>query len=100
MMVISIEDARMRVGTSPWERAVEAEVRPWIGSYVSLAQFKLNREIRIVDCVSEPTPVNEAPFSIRHCHRILHGQISNRRMAWKVQSRNHPRWTLLRSQQP
>jgi RES domain len=30
-----------------------AEVRPWIGSYVSLAQFKLNREIRIVDCVSE-----------------------------------------------
>lgn len=30
-----------------------AEVRPWIGSFVSLAQFKLNRTIRVVNCVSE-----------------------------------------------
>ncbi len=30
-----------------------AEVRPWIGSYVSLAQFQLNRTLRVVNCVSE-----------------------------------------------
>ena len=30
-----------------------SEVRPWIGSLVSLAQFRLNRTARIVNCVSE-----------------------------------------------
>jgi RES domain len=29
-----------------------AEVRPWIGSYVSLAQFKLLRSIRLINCTS------------------------------------------------
>jgi hypothetical protein len=29
-----------------------AEVRPWVGSYVSAAQFMLKRDIRIVDCVA------------------------------------------------
>lgn len=27
-----------------------AEVRPWIGSYVSVAQFKVLRPLRIIDC--------------------------------------------------
>ena len=27
-----------------------AEVRPWIGSYVSVAQFKVLRNIRVIDC--------------------------------------------------
>jgi len=30
-----------------------AEVRPWIGSYVSVAQFALRRELRVVNCVSD-----------------------------------------------
>ena len=29
-----------------------AEVRPWVGSYVSLAQFKLARRCKVVDCRS------------------------------------------------
>jgi len=42
-----------------------AEVRPWIGSYVSVGRFKTRRELRIVDCTgtitmiygnSEPSP--------------------------------------------
>jgi hypothetical protein len=35
------------------EKTAIAEVRPWIGSYVSVAQFKLTRAIRVVDCVSK-----------------------------------------------
>jgi RES domain len=34
------------------QKTAIAEVRPWIGSYVSIAQFALNREIRVVNCVS------------------------------------------------
>jgi len=30
-----------------------AEVRPWIGSYVSIAQFALKREVRVVNAVSD-----------------------------------------------
>jgi len=30
-----------------------AEVRPWIGSYVSIAQFVLNRDVRVVNCVTD-----------------------------------------------
>jgi len=29
-----------------------AEVRPWIGSYVSVAQFPLRRDVYVVDCVT------------------------------------------------
>jgi hypothetical protein len=29
-----------------------AEVRPWVGSYVSAAQFILKRDMRVVDCVA------------------------------------------------
>lgn len=29
-----------------------AEVRPWIGSHVSIAQFALKREVRVVNCVT------------------------------------------------
>jgi hypothetical protein len=29
-----------------------AEVRPWVGSYVSVAQFVLKRDVRIVDCIA------------------------------------------------
>ena|ERR1700733_429853 len=35
------------------EETAVAEVRPWIGSYVSIAQFRLKRDVRIVDCVSK-----------------------------------------------
>jgi len=30
-----------------------AEVRPWIGSYVSIAQFALKRDVRVVNCVTD-----------------------------------------------
>ena len=30
-----------------------AEVRPWIGSYISLAQFKLLRDVTIINCSSD-----------------------------------------------
>lgn len=29
-----------------------AEVRPWMGSYVSVAQFVLERDVRVVDCMA------------------------------------------------
>lgn len=29
-----------------------AEVRPWVGAYVSAAQFALKRDMRVVDCVA------------------------------------------------
>ena len=34
-------------------KAAMAEVRPWVGSYVSLAQFKLMRGCTVVDCSSD-----------------------------------------------
>jgi hypothetical protein len=30
--------------------AAMAEIRPWVGSYISLAQFKLMRDVAVVDC--------------------------------------------------
>jgi hypothetical protein len=30
-----------------------AEVRPWVGSYVSLAQFKVMRDVMVVDCTKD-----------------------------------------------
>ncbi len=30
-----------------------AEVRPWIGSYVSVAQFALKRDVRVLNCVTD-----------------------------------------------
>lgn len=35
------------------ERTALSEVRPWIGSYVSIAQFKILRDVRVIDCSSE-----------------------------------------------
>ena len=29
-----------------------AEVRPWIGSYVSVAQFRVQRDLRVINCVT------------------------------------------------
>jgi RES domain-containing protein len=34
------------------EKTAVAEIRPWIGSYVSIAQFALEREVRVIDCVT------------------------------------------------
>jgi RES domain len=33
-----------------------AETRPWIGSYVSVAQFRTMKPLVVVDCSSEPEP--------------------------------------------
>ena len=38
--------------SSTKETAV-AEVRPWVGSYISLAQFKIMRDMAIVDCTKD-----------------------------------------------
>jgi RES domain-containing protein len=34
------------------EKTAVAEIRPWIGSYVSIAQFALQREVRVINCVT------------------------------------------------
>jgi len=43
-----------------------AEVRPWIGTSVSAAQFRLVRELRIVDCTKHEKP----------CRRIFPGGVT------------------------
>jgi RES domain-containing protein len=35
------------------EETAVAEVRPWIGSHVSIAQFVLKRNVRVVNCMSD-----------------------------------------------
>lgn len=35
------------------QEAAVAEVRPWVGSYISLAQFKVMRDVVIVDCTKD-----------------------------------------------
>jgi len=35
-----------------------AEVRPWVGSYVSAAQFALKRDIRVVNCTTDGHGLN------------------------------------------
>jgi len=35
------------------EHTAIAEIRPWIGNHVSVAQFKLLRDVQIIDCSSE-----------------------------------------------
>jgi hypothetical protein len=35
------------------KEATMAEVRPWVGSYISLAQFKIMRDVVVVDCSSD-----------------------------------------------
>lgn len=59
------------------EQTAMAEVRPWVGSYVSVAQFKILRDLRIMECTSpEPplrlsfqiddnTPPEEPPSDVR-----------------------------------
>ena len=59
-----------------------AEVRPWVGSFVSIAQFALKREIRVVNCVTgqresllryddEPPPDERERFVWQHIDRAL-----------------------------
>jgi len=35
------------------DKTAVSEVRPWIGEYVSLAQFALKRDVRIVNCTAD-----------------------------------------------
>jgi len=35
------------------KEAAMAEVRPWVGSYISLAQFKTLRDVMVVDCTKD-----------------------------------------------
>lgn len=35
------------------QKTAVAEARPWIGSYVSIAQFALMRDVRVVNCVTD-----------------------------------------------
>jgi hypothetical protein len=37
------------------DKTAMAEVRPWLGSYVSLAQFRVMRDCEIVDCSMDKT---------------------------------------------
>jgi RES domain len=41
------------------KEAAISEVRPWIGSYVSVGQFRTNRPLTVVDCARQH---NERPF--------------------------------------
>lgn len=35
------------------QEAAVAEVRPWVGSYISMAQFKVMRDVTVVDCTKD-----------------------------------------------
>src|SRR5579859_3210541 len=35
------------------KEAAVSEVRPWVGSYISLAQFKIMRYVSVVDCTKD-----------------------------------------------
>lgn len=58
-----------------------AEVRPWIGSYVSVAQFKLLRHLKIIDCarghdrqplfLEEPAPEKRTEAVWAHIDRAF-----------------------------
>ena len=48
-----------------------SEVRPWIGSYVSVAQFRIVRELRVVDC-----SVNDSRSSIERFDKRVFGELS------------------------
>jgi len=38
---------------APSKEVAMAEVRPWVGSYISLAQFKIMRAVVVVDCTKD-----------------------------------------------
>ena len=49
---------------------VIAEVRPWLGAYVSVGEFRVKRDIRIVDCTTPDSVgagayIDEPPLEIR-----------------------------------
>jgi hypothetical protein len=47
------------------QEAAVAEVRPWVGSYVSLAQFKIMRDVVVVDC-----PRTKGNFQTGSCTQL------------------------------
>jgi hypothetical protein len=57
-----------------------AEVRPWLGAYVSLAQFKVMRDCTVVDCSSDTRTglwiFNEEPDAERR-EKIVWGDIAH-----------------------
>jgi hypothetical protein len=66
------------------KEAAMAEVRPWVGSYVSLAQFKVMRDVTVVDCSKDKRmfpnwllhePQQEIPAAKRE--QIVWGDIGN-----------------------
>lgn len=42
--------------TATTELTAAAETRAWIGSYVSIAQMRINRELKVVNCTTETRP--------------------------------------------
>jgi RES domain-containing protein len=42
--------------TATDEETAAAETRAWVGAYVSIAQVKTNRDLRIINCTSEDKP--------------------------------------------
>jgi hypothetical protein len=61
-----------------------AEVRPWVGSYISLAQFKVMRDVVVVDCTKDKRMFpnwllnqNQQEIPAEKCEQIAWGDIAH-----------------------
>jgi hypothetical protein len=61
-----------------------AEVRPWVGSYISLAQFKVMRDVVVVDCTKDKRMFpnwllnqNQQEISAKKREQIVWGDIAH-----------------------
>jgi hypothetical protein len=46
------------------EQTALSEVRPWVGSYVSLARFRITKKVSVIDCTVEEEYWNETDFDL------------------------------------
>jgi hypothetical protein len=49
------------------DKTASLEVRPWIGSYLSIAKFRLSRDIKIINCTRDS-------FGFLHLTWVRHGK--------------------------
>lgn len=67
------------------ERTACAEVRPWLGSYISLGLFRTNRDLRVVDCTQDkkrwqlkfnPVTFKPVPWTPEEYESVVWGDIA------------------------
>lgn len=56
-----------------------SEIRPWVGSSISIAQFQVNKDLRIIDC----SVFSDKQFSyIKHKDKDLSDDDKHKRAVW------------------